>query len=115
MLGQYPVTYKEFFITDPSTGEKKIFSQMFPSNGDVTSLENSENEIGIGEEDPIFQNWLNHYYEHDAMYDHPDYEEAYDVGPVHYQAEFKHYPGVNVQTAHAELIHNPEHLGYSNM
>ena len=83
MSTQYPMAFKEFFVTDPETGEKKMRVQMFSPNGDIVGQ--ADNEIDESDdENEIFQNWLNQYYEHDAMYDHPDFTEAYNVGPVHY-------------------------------
>jgi len=83
-LPPYPVAFKEFFITDPKTGKQTMRVQMFPQMNESSVVQEEEsNEADIGG-DEAFSNWLSNYYEHGAMYDYPDYDESYDVGPVHY-------------------------------
>ena len=43
------MAFKEFFVTDPATGEKKMRVQMFSPNGE--DAEPAENEILEADED----------------------------------------------------------------
>ena len=110
----YPVTFKEFFITDPKTGKQTVRVQMYPVVNETSDNDESEDESNDIDDDAssnsFFANWLDNYYQFGDMYDHhPVYDESYNVGPIHYEANYKHYPGVGVQTAHAEIIHDAAH------
>ena len=56
----YPVTYKEFFITDPKTGKQTMKIQMYPAKNE-SEFDEEGNQIDENEVDADWQYFYDHY------------------------------------------------------